>query len=261
MSRSGWSSRVPKESNGGVPVNIQDQTSRILDLFFIQKQGATVTLGAAANPNDRTITLSDATGFVTGNVVGLFGSATQFMFAKQIGIPAGNVITLDTPVDTLFPIGSAVIRATDNLNVNGSPGTPQIFSIGPIGTGAGIEVDITRFLGYIETSGAQADDKFGDIAGGLQYGLALRQNNGSIQNIWNVKTNGEIGLLCYDSAYTPNAPAGNEGFRFRNTFAGQSKHGVTIRLMPGESLELLVQDNLSGLVKLNCMAQGHVVTD
>jgi len=105
------------------------------------------------------------------------------------------------------------------------------------------------------------DSKFGDIAGGLTNGVLLRQNNGEINNIWNVKTNGEFGLLAYDTAYTDKAPAGSEGFRFRNTYAGQSKHGVTLRLQPGETLEILIQDDLSGLEVFNVMAQGHIVTD
>ena len=80
--------------------------------------------------------------------------------------------------------------------------------------------------------------------------------------IWNAKTNGELALICAsDFYYTDKAPAGQNGARFRNTFSGQDKHGVTIRLAPGETLELVVQDDLTLLSVFNMMAQGHFVTD
>jgi len=80
-------------------------------------------------------------------------------------------------------------------------------------------------------------------------------------NLWNVKSNGQIRLLCFDGNYSDKAPAGSYGFNFRNTYAGPSKHGVTIRLMDGETLEILIQDSLTGLESFKMMAQGHIVAD
>ncbi len=245
------------ESNGALAINIQDQHSRALDLFFINSTNET-TLSADADPDDMTITVTSTTGFVDGASVGVFGGVGTFYFGQQIGAPAGNVITLDTPMDVQHLSGSPVIVGSRHLNVNGSV-TTQVFQIGPIGTI--IEVDITRITGYLQAGSAMDDSKFGDIAGGLTDGVVLRVNNGDMQNIWNVKTNGEFGLLCFDSAYTPRAPAGSEGFRFRNTYAGPSKHGVTLRLEVNDTLEVLIQDNLSTLEEFLMMAQGHVVTD
>jgi hypothetical protein len=245
------------EPNGGMPVNLQDQTSRILDLEFIQQQGATTTLAADADPEDTTITLTDATGFVAGNVVAIFTTGGDFYFGEQIGAAAGSVITLDTPIDVLFESGSSVIRASNEMAVNGAI-TTQIFQIGPVGAGTGIEVDVTRIMGYIQDGTAMDDALFGGIAA-LTYGIVLRKNDTDIQNIWNVKTNGDLGILAYDTSYTTKAPAGSFGFKFRNTFAGQDKHGVTVRLAPGDTLELLVQDDLTGLESFKMMAQGHVV--
>jgi hypothetical protein len=114
-------------------------------------------------------------------------------------------------------------------------------------------------MGWITDDTAMDDGKFGGI-GALPNGIVLRVNNGVIQNLWNVKTNGELGLLCYDSAYADRAPSGQFGFRFRNTYAGQAKHGVVIRLDQNDTLEVLIQDNLSALLDFRMMAQGHVVT-
>jgi hypothetical protein len=249
----------PIESNGAVPVNIQDQHTTALDLRFIQAQGAPTTLAAAAAPEDTTIDLASAVGFVANNVVGLFSTTGIFYFGRQVGAPVGNTITLDTPIDKDFQIGDNVVRALDNMAVNGAAAT-QIFQIGPVGAGTGVEIDITRILGIIVDEVAMDDGKFGGIAA-LTNGVVLRQNNDVISNIWNVKTNGDFGLLCYDTAYTDRAPGGENAIRFRNTYAGQDKHGVTIRLEAGDTLEVLIQDDLSALTSFHMMAQGHVVTD
>lgn len=141
------------------------------------------------------------------------------------------------------------------MAVNGAV-TTQVFQIGP--TGGVIEVDVTRLMGYLQSGTAMDDSLFGSL-GALTYGIVLRHKNGTTQNIWNAKTNGEMALLCYDFTYTTKAPAGQFGARFRNSYGGQDKHGVTIRLDPGDTLELLVQDDLTGLGVFNMIAQGHIV--
>ena len=249
------------ETNGGMPVNIQDQTSRAVDLCFIQAQGTPTTLSVQADPNDSTITVASTTGFVDKNVVGIFSPGGDFYFGRQVGAPAGNVITLNTPIDVTFPIGNNCITAIDNMNVDGSSVT-QIFQVGPVGVGSGVQIDITRLLGFIQDNAAMSTDKFGAITGGLTNGVVLRLNNTIIHNIWNIRTNGEIGLLTFDAMYIDNAGGGTSyGLNFRNTYAGPSRHGVVLRLGEGETLEILIQDNLSSLEIFKMMAQGHVVTN
>lgn len=252
--------KSPLESNGAVPVNIQDQHTRILDLKFIQAQGAPTALTVETAEGDKTITVANAAGFVAGNVIGIFCPCGDFYFGQQIGAPAAGVIALDTPIDVVYELGSSVITAIKNMNVNGS-GTTEIFQIGPVGGATGVEIDITRIAGYIQDGSAMDDSLFGAL-GALANGIVLRKNNGVMQNIWNAKTNGELAEICtIDFNYTDRAPSGSFGARFRNTFAGQTKHGVTIRLEAGDILELLIQDNLTGLEAFTVTAQGHVVTD
>ena len=248
------------ESNGGLAVNIQDQHTRAIDLKFIQGLATPTTLTVEAVEGDTTITVALTTGYVDGVSVGVFTAGGDFYFGQQVGAVAGNVVTLDTPIDITYPIGSTSLPASHHLNVSGTLATPEIFQVGPVGGGTGVDIDITRVMGNITDGLAMDDGKFGGI-NALTNGCVLRRNNGVITNIWNVKSNGEIGLLCFDGAYTEKAPAGENGYRFRNTYAGQSKHGVTIRLEPGDTLEVLIQDDLTGLTDFQMMAQGHIVGD
>lgn len=249
----------PLESNGAVPINIQDQHSKALDLEFIQPIGDPTTLAAPIVADDRTLTLTSTAGFEDDGVVGVFTPEGQFTFAQQLGAPDGSVITVDRPMDLAYPAGSQVIAATNHMNVNGSV-TPQIFQVGPVGPGTGVEVDITRIMGYLEDNVVMDDAKFGGISA-LARGIQVRVNNTVMTNQWNAKSNGELGLLCFDTWYTDKAPAGLYGFRFRSTYAGQEKHGVTLRLEPGDMLEIIIQDDLTDLAEFRMMAQGHVVTD
>ena len=250
----------PVESNGAIPVNIPDQHSLALDLNFIKAQAAPTTLISDTAPGDTSISLTSTTGFVDDCVVGLFNPDGFFYFGRQLGAPSGSDINLDTPIDKVFSnSNTTVVCASDNMAVDGSV-TTQIFQIGPVGGTTGVEIDITRVMGYIQDATAMDDAKFGGIPA-LTKGIVLRHNNDIINNIWNIKTNGGFGLMCFDLNYSEKAPAGSFGVRFRNTYAGQAKHGVTIRLEVGDILELLVQDDLTGLEAFNMMAQGHIVTD
>jgi len=249
------------DPGGNLMVNVQDQTTRSLDLHFGQLQNST-TLSVQADPDDLTLTLTDTTGFVDGRTVGIFSAADPdiadpdiFYLGIQIGAPVGNVITVDTPIDRTFTVTSPIVSVDVNMAVDGSA-TTQVFQVGPVGPGSETIIDITRIMGIITDGSAMDDGKFGGIDA-LDNGVVLRLSNGVMQNIWNVKTNGDIALLAFDAQYTDKSPAGENGFRFRNTYAGQSKHGVALRLAPGDTLEILIQDNLTGLTKFNMLAQGH----
>ena len=251
--------------NGGIDVNIQDQTTRPLQLFFTKAIGAPTTLSANVVIESRTISLTDATNFNIGNYVGIFSGASgerRFYFGEVLA-KAGNDITLDSPIDFAFIAGDNVISTIRELgDVDGSV-TPQVFSIGPFGEGGGaggFEIDLTRILIKMITDNAPSFPSFGDIAGGLDIGLVLRRNNSEIDNIFNIKTNGELTNLCYDlTFYSSLNPSGVNGIGARMTFGGQSKHGVVIRLAAGESLELVIQDDLTDLLSFRVVAQGHIV--
>lgn len=248
----------PLESNGAIPVNIQDQHTLAFDLFFIQPLGPFTFLSNDSVVGVNTINVSNTSLFVDGVHIGIVSQTTgEFYFGDQVGAAVGNTITLDTPVDFNFSVGDVVIVTTHDMNVDGSVDT-EIFQIGPFA--ADIEIDITRIMGYLQDGVAMDDSGFGGI-GALTYGVVFRLNNGMMNNYWNAKTNGELSLITYDFTYTSRAPAGSFGARFRNSYAGQEKHGVTIRLGAGDTLEVLIQDDLTGLEAFTMMAQGHLVTD
>jgi hypothetical protein len=251
----------PLESNGAMPVNIQDQHSRMLDLKFINADPANfTTLSADVSQGDYIIPVTATTGMSVGSILGLTNPNGTFYFGDITAINALNV-TLDTQLDNDFPSAdSNVFPGSTSMNVLGTMADPVSFFIGRVGVGTGIDIDITRIMGNMTDNAVMTDELFGSLTA-LTNGMVLRHVNGTTQNLWNLKTNGAIALLCFDAVYPDKLPTGIYAFRFRNTFAGQSKHGVTIRLEAGDTLELLIQDDLTGLIDFQMMAQGHLVTD
>jgi hypothetical protein len=244
-------------------VFVQDQSTPPLDLYFAKANAAPTTLAVAVAIGAYDLTVTDATSFNIGDFLGMFSGASgegRFYFGV-IKNKVGSVLTMDTPIDFPFQIGDPVVSTTRELNIDGS-GAPVTFEIVAGGATAPIKVDITRIMLQMTTTGTPEFGDFGDITNGLAKGVVLRRVDGETRNIWNIKTNGEIANIAYDfTVYDPASPIAVNGIAARYTFAGQDKHGVVVRLLPGDSLELIIQDNLSALLSFRAIAQGHIVED
>lgn len=254
----GGRSRV---TNGGLDINIQDQYTDAIFIYFNQVLSST-TLATNAVEDAYTLEVSDATNFVIGRYLILFNPALiRFSTFFVIGV-SGTTITLDSPLDVAYPSGTFADIATIDLNVDGS-GTPEIFGIRGTTVPPGsvpIEFDLTRMMYQMVTEDLVTFGLFGDLTA-LTRGLLFRKRDGRKKNIWNIKTNDEIALYMfdYDVFQATNPAQGVNGLKSRLTFAGQSKLGVTVRLGAGEDGEVWVQDPLQDLVKFRILAQGHIV--
>ncbi len=249
--------------DGGVDVNIQDQTTPVVIAKFSQRTNDT-TLSVTTAIDADTITLTSATGAVAGAYISLFNAnANRFSLFTQVGAAAGNVITLDSPMDFAYEAGTFIDIGTTNMAVDGSS-TTQVFGLRGGGTPPGVELDfdVTRLIITCLTTTTPTLDQFGNITK-LTNGLVCRRRDGTYQNIFNVKDNIEIAGILYDFQLLSAVGQGQDGFWARITFAGTSKIGVSVRLGVGEDLEMLVQDALDtgtpNITSLEIVAEGHIV--
>lgn len=255
----GNSSAVPLEENLGQPVNLQDQTTRPIFVKFNEVQNST-TLSAPAVKGAYTITVTATTGFVDGRYIILFDPASKnFSFYMQVGAPVGNVITLDSPIDYAYPSGTNVDTCITNMNVDGSS-TPRIFGLRGTGVipGVDISVDFTRIRYNCLTSGVATLKLFGDLTA-LGNGLVIRKRNSDFDNFLNIKKNSEFPGINITSALNP--AQGADGFVADFIFAGQENSGVAVRLPLGDDLEHIVQDKIDGLLSLEALAIGHLLSN
>jgi hypothetical protein len=178
------------------------------------------------------------------------------------------IVDVDSPIDFPYASGSDVLFASHNMNVNGSV-TPQIFSIrvgeNPANLQETINVDISKIVGEMTTTDLGDFNDFGNIVGGLPMGLVLRKRHadGTYSNIFNVRTNSDLAITSSDfTIYQASNPGiGLNGFRWELSLGGEGNLGTVIRIMAGEDLEFVVQDNLSSLTSYINQAQGSLVTD
>jgi hypothetical protein len=252
--------KEPIESNGAVPVNVQDQASPPIDSLFAQSQSL---FSLAADTTASTIstlyykfTAAPGHGIISGEEIILLDEAADRSFIASVISVVVDDIEVDRPIDHVFPSATTLGRVIlTNLNVDGSI-TPQIFS-----ARAGQNPsDFVRFLITMTDDSSMDDSRFGGLPA-LTRGLVFRIVNGFQRTIFCFKTNQEIKQFCYDVEYSSRAPAGFFGLSSRITFGGQSKHGVVLRIGAGDVLQWVVQDDLTGLDTIRISAQGHEVTD
>jgi hypothetical protein len=178
------------------------------------------------------------------------------------GVGGTDRITLDTPIDFSFKAGNTAACFTRDLNVDGrkvadgGPG-PQIFSI-QVGPNATQGIEITRLMISMYTDGAVDLGSFGNLTS-LTNGCVLRRVNGVVHNIYNVKNNGELANITFDYDPYTEIGQGQDGCKFRNTYNGEDKHDTAIVLEPGDELQWIVQDDLTGLDQFRVLAEGHYV--
>jgi hypothetical protein len=252
--------KVRLEENGSIPVTLQDQTSPTLIVPLNQVENTTTVLNVGVIDTN-TIDVTVTTGFVDGAFIVIADLVNnRYYTGVQFGAIAGNTITLDTRLDFAYAAGAQITNGITNMAVNGSI-TPQVFGLRVSDPGLPLTVDVTRLM-FLCTSVALNDlSTFGDIAGGLAKGIQIRKRDGTFNNIFTAKTNGELEGIMFDfhiHAKT-NPVQGQDGFTGRLTFGGQSKMGVVVRVGPDEDLECIIQDDLSSLTTFIVIAEGSAV--
>ncbi len=253
------------ERNGAVPVNVQDQTTRAIVLPMVEQLGATTNSVAIVGDGlIRTLTVTDPTGIVAGQHMRVIDSTDDHFWSGGVLGIVGSVVTVDTPFDAgiTYPIGSQVTFSNANLAIVDGSTTPVVFKLRTGAPSIPSLIDITRIIITCTTESAVDLDKFGDLPA-LAVGLIFRLATADPYTMGNAKTNKDLANFAYD--FTPwvasNPGQGIHGFVMRMTFAGQNKIGVALRVGPTENLELVVQDDLTGLLTFVAIIEGHVVTD
>lgn len=264
-----WSWSAATAQGASLDVALQDQTTPSLMLYFTQPRGAPLALFADAVIDVNSVQIPTPSGIVglaeaptAPDYLAILSGTGEFYFGNVLSVVVDDggggfdTINLDAPIDFVFTAAlSVVLRTNRNLALANGSVTKQTYSIQ---SGANQEIDITRVMINIIGGSAMDDGLFGDITA-LTNGLVMRQANGEKNNLFTIHKNGDMRLLGFDLEYVSKAPAGQTALGWRLTFGGQSKIGVVQRIGPGESLDIIIQDDLTGLAEFSWMAEGHVV--
>lgn len=241
--------------NKSITDNVTRHTPTVI-LPMVRLVGTT-NLSSSALIDEYTISISDNTGMVIGQHVRIIDpDSDRFYFGGIVNIN-GLTITLDTPIDFNYASGSEVTFSDVNMNVDGSitpvkfkhrTGIPSVPRI----------THITRIIITGITTTPVDLSKFGNL-NALTNGLVFRAVNGETNNIFNVKTNADLENITLDwKPYSATNPAqGIDGFSARLTFSGAEKLDTTLRVGQFDNLEMIIQDDLTGLTSLTVFLEGY----
>ena len=234
---------------------------KIVNETFHQHTGTATTPSIGITAGNISITLTDVTGFIVGGEIKLSenvsGVGIQEIGILRITAVAGNVITLDRPIGNDYTIAAEIELVITNMAVSGTLASPMIFEIDPP---LGTVWQFTRILFSLIHATSGDDGKFGGIAA-LTNGVALRATTAAGRTVVfaNWKTNADMKLDMFDVIYNDKAPAGNNGTNGRWTF---TKAEIVAELdgdaSPIQKLEVLIQDDLTGLISYIKRGQGRV---
>jgi len=242
-------------------MNIHDLDNHRVSLIepFLFYSGTIQKLSAPATAEDTSIIVTNGAAFSVSDKIKLTengGSTSYETGFFVINNIATNTLTLDRPIDNTYTTNADVEIVEDNMNVIGSLGSPILYELKPPPSGDMSQWHIDRVLLTATDAVAMDDGKFVSIAA-LTNGLTMRENKSvGFHTITNWKTNEDMRRTFYDLTYTSKAPAGQNGLvgRFSN------KLFDVIYALDGalnDTLEILIQDDLSDLTTFKVMAEGH----
>jgi hypothetical protein len=216
---------------------------------------------AAENPNtaivsgDTIILVNSTTGFNVGDpiVIKDAGGDVREHHFDIVAVVADTSITVNRPIDNAYTVSATLEVVILDMNVVGTLASPIIYEVKPPAD----EVwHITRVMLSITDQTAMDDALFGGIPA-LANGVVLLESRDVETTFSNWRTNGAIKEDMYNVDYSLKAPAGFYGLNARWTFENA---GVVARLdgSRGDSLKILIQDDLTDLDSFRIKAQGHI---
>ena len=230
---------------------------KIVNETFHQHTGTTTVPTSPISEGDITIDFTSVAGFAVGSEIKLEEGGTQEIGLLTITNIAALVVTVDRPIGNDYTVAADIDEVDSNMAVSGTLASPEIFEIDPP---SGTIWQITRVLSSITSTTAMDDAKFGGITA-LTNGVSLRATTSAGRTVvfGNWKSNYDMKLDMYDVEYSDKAPAGSNGLNGRWTF---TKAEVVAELdgdaSPVQKLEILIQDDLTGLATFLMRGQGRV---
>lgn len=246
--------RIPRDPDGGVPVNQQDQTTPPIFSPFLQSI-SNFTLSADSGVSGETV-IDDQFEATAGHgiapldeIILLDVAGNRDLYCQVISV-ATNTITVDRPIDHDFLAASTLGRiVTSEIKTDGSS-TRQFFTI----RSGIVPADIQTICINIECTAQPDDSKFGDQAE-LARGLVLRINDGFQKTIGTFKTNGDFKKAGGSVDYIQKSGGGTWSVNI--CLEMKIVAGVVLRIEGTDYIQVVNQD-AQGVISIDATAIGHL---
>lgn len=238
----------------GLEVSIQDYTGEIQS-YFLTYNTQTTTLTSDTMINSKYINVLNNTNCNINNAVNVYNGRSFY----QGLITAINTtsITLTPPIDKSFMEADSIVECgITNMAYDGSV-TPRIYNINlPYNA----SWDITSSVIGILDNTPMDSSTFGGIPA-LTNGFVIRQVDGTSKNLLLTYNNNGFNLRGYNVEYIDRAPSGTYGL---NAIINvKDTYGAVFRIegTKNQTMQVLIQDDLSDLTRLVMTINGHLVTE
>lgn len=231
--------------------------------YFYQSL-ATYTLSVPIAAQDISMTLTSVTGIVAGSRLHLTDSSTQNHDHDLLLVISvvGNVVTVNRPIDKAYAIATtSITRVNIDINTSGTVASPQIYILYP---SPGEVWHLTSIDFSMTDATAMDDSTFGGLPQ-LANGVVIRAHDlvtGNYETFSHWRYNSAFNVDGFQTTYASKAPSGSFGYSGSLDFNQRYEAIVRLANTATESIqmELLVQDNLTGLSTFRIKAHGHIET-
>ena len=243
--------------NGAIDFHDADSHTRPLNLPVVRSTATTTNPDANIASGDYSFDVSGGAGvnFPAGSEISIAEGSLKETVIFTVTIQSTDTLTLDMPVGLSYTTTAVITLVSTNIaSISGSLASPQVYEIAPP---AGEVWHLYRFIVNMTHNANGADNLFGDQAA-LTNGVVFRIVNGGIFNFTNWKTNSDMAGDFFDLVYAPKQGSSDFGTRGRGSIKISS--GAVARLDGdlGQSAQILVQDDPTGLNTFGVKFQGHI---
>jgi hypothetical protein len=244
-------------SSGSINVHAGDTHFDIVNKLFVLETATSDTFSVAVTGGDHNVTVTDASAFSVGDLLGIEeGGVQEATYPTITAKPGGNVLTLDRELEHSYTTSGTVTLVDPKIEAAiGSLVEHKIFKIAPP---TGEIWHITRIVVSATDNSTLSDEKF-ISATALTNGLSILRNGVTERVLTNWKCNGDMILDSFDFDYNATAGSSLNGLRMRWTI---KKSGAVERVdgTLGETLEVRVHDDIAslGITSIRMKAQGHI---
>jgi len=219
-------------------------------ILYLYNTVASPILTISPKTGDTVLHVQDTTDVDIGHAVNIHDDKNHFqslVFDKTV-----DTITMVSPIDVVFGTNAYVHCGPWWTNVDGSS-EPVIYQIHPPTNAI---YDIASIVISMSGSSKMSIQKFGGIPS-LDNGIVLRKKDGEYKNYFVLVNNIGMSEQGFSLTFYDRAGLGDYGLRALNSI--KEFTGKNIRLNGShESLELIVQDDLTDLSHMSVTVGSHL---
>jgi len=242
----------------GSPLVVLDEVAGTIINTPISLDGTPTTLTANATAGTNSITVASTAGISIGSTLKIYNAAQtlyEYKFPKVLNI-VGLVLTLDHPLDNSFSSGDIVCPTSTAMNVVGTLASPITFKLIPTDSNL---YHITKLV--VTMTDATAGD-LGTLGGmaAVTNGIVFRVRRNSkflTLGVW--KANSDLANGLFTVQFDARSGGGGAYGVVATLDLVLTRSVLALDGTLGDRLEILIQDNMTGLISMAVLAQGHIV--